>query len=101
MKKFLLLLACGVVLSCVSKPAEAANFSVSIGGYAPPMVVMGAPYYNYTVPYYGGSYIYFGSGHHYSHHPRHFRGHRPHHNGGIVHRSHVGHGHHGGPRGHR
>lgn len=97
MKKFLLILSCCAGLAFFSKPAEAANFSFSVGGFVPPVVVMDtgyyAPNYVYTYPYYGGgSYFYFGSGHRHRYAPpppRHFHSHRPPHGGG--HRPHRGH----------
>ena len=92
MKKFLLILSCCAGLTFCSGAAEAANFSFSVGGFAPPVVVMDtgyySPYYSYSIPYYSGGYFYVGSRHHHGHvapPPRHMHSHRlPH---GGVHRA--------------
>ena len=99
MKKFFLVLGLCVFGMNFSPSAEAANFSLSIGGMPGVMVFDSYGHYGYSLcgsPCYGGGF-YYGTGHHYYGHgrPRHHHHHRPHH-GGRPHPSH--HGPHGGHR---
>lgn len=94
MKKFLFILGFCALGIGFAPSAEAANFSVSIGGVPPVMVYGGGPGYystSYSIPFYGTGF-YYSSGHHYRHcrpHHSHFSHRPPRHHGG----------HHGGPHG--
>ena len=83
MKKLFVILSLFVATIATNQEAEAANFSFSVGGFMPPVVVMDSymgyyPYY--STPYYRNAFYFTTGGHHYRGHHRHMM--RPPHHGG-------------------